>query len=97
MSFDTYVGGHPQGKCRKLKHHTTFCVKQQPPGNTCVTPNFMAKTECIPFCVLGSSFTHKATTSEINSITSIYYIESYYKTYYKTKRSTQRNKAPHHR
>jgi hypothetical protein len=27
----------------------------------------------------GSSFTHKATNSEINSITSVYYIESYYK------------------
>jgi hypothetical protein len=26
--------GHPQGKHRKLKHDTTFCIKQQPPGNT---------------------------------------------------------------
>jgi hypothetical protein len=38
-AFDTYVvkvlGGHPQGGCRKLKHHTKFYVKQQPPGNTC--------------------------------------------------------------
>jgi hypothetical protein len=29
------LGGHPQGKHRTLKHHTTFCIKQQPPGNTC--------------------------------------------------------------
>jgi hypothetical protein len=38
-AFDTYVvkvlGGHPQDKRRKLKHHTTFYVKQQPLGNTC--------------------------------------------------------------
>jgi hypothetical protein len=27
----------------------------------------------------GSSFTHKMTNSEINSITSVYYIVSYYK------------------
>jgi hypothetical protein len=38
-----------------------------------VTPSFKVKTECIPLCVLGSIFTHKATNSEINSITSIYY------------------------
>jgi hypothetical protein len=44
-----------------------------------VTPNFKAKTECIPLCVPGSSFTHKVTNSEINSITSVYYIISYYK------------------
>jgi hypothetical protein len=49
-----------------------------------VTPSFKAKTECIPLCVPGSRFTHKVINSEINSITSIYYIESYYK----TKRST---------
>jgi hypothetical protein len=54
-----------------------------------VTHNFKAKTECIPLCVTRSSFTHKTTNSEINSITSVYYIESYYKAYYKTKRSTQ--------
>jgi hypothetical protein len=42
-----------------------------------VTPNFKAKTECIPLCVPGSSFTHKVTNSEINSITSVYYIVSY--------------------
>jgi hypothetical protein len=38
-AFDTYVvkllGGHQQGKCLKLKHHTTFYVKQQSPDNTC--------------------------------------------------------------
>jgi hypothetical protein len=50
-----------------------------------VTPSFKAKTECIPLCVLGSSFTHKATDSEVNSIAIVYYIESHYKTYYKTK------------
>jgi hypothetical protein len=46
---------------------------------TFVTPGFKAKTKCIPLCVLGSIFTHKVTNSEINSITSVYYIESYYK------------------
>jgi hypothetical protein len=29
------LGAHPKGKRRKLKHHTTFSFKQQPPGNTC--------------------------------------------------------------
>jgi hypothetical protein len=47
----------------------------------------------LPLCVSGSSFTHKATNNKINSITSVYYIESH-KTYYKTKRSKQQNKAP---
>jgi hypothetical protein len=45
----------------------------------CVTQSFKAKTECTPLCVPGSSFTHKATSSEMNSITSVYYIASYYK------------------
>jgi hypothetical protein len=40
-----------------------------------VTPSFKAKTECIPLYVLVSSFTYKATNSEINSITSVHYIE----------------------
>jgi hypothetical protein len=44
-----------------------------------VTPSFKAKTECIPFFVPGSNFTHKVINSEINSITSVYYIISYYK------------------
>jgi hypothetical protein len=44
-----------------------------------VTPNFQAKTECIPLCVPGSSFTHKAINSGINNITSVYYIIPYYK------------------
>jgi hypothetical protein len=39
-AFDTYVvkvlAGHPKGKCQKLKHYTTFKVKQQTTGNTCV-------------------------------------------------------------
>jgi hypothetical protein len=47
--------------------------------------------------VPGSIFTHKATNREINSITSVYYIESYYRAYYKTERPTQRKQAPHHR
>jgi hypothetical protein len=38
-AFDTYVvkvfRGQPKDECRKLKHHTTLCVQQQPPGNTC--------------------------------------------------------------
>jgi hypothetical protein len=38
-NFDMYVvkviGGHPQEKRQKLKHHTTFKVKQQLLGNTC--------------------------------------------------------------
>jgi hypothetical protein len=37
------------------------------------TPSFKAKTKCIPLCVRRSIFTHKATNSEINSITSVYY------------------------
>jgi hypothetical protein len=41
-----------------------------------VTPCFKVKTECIPLCVSGSIFTHKTTNSEINSITSVYNIES---------------------
>jgi hypothetical protein len=42
-------------------------------------------------------FHTKMTNSEINSITSVYFIESNYNAYYKTKWSKQRNKAPHHR
>jgi hypothetical protein len=48
----------------------------KPPAS--VTSSFKAKTECIPLCVW-SSFTHKATNSEINCITSVCYIVSYYK------------------
>jgi hypothetical protein len=40
-----------------------------------VTHSFKAKTESIPLCVPRSSFTRKVTNSEINSITSVYYIE----------------------
>jgi hypothetical protein len=29
------LGGHPQRGRQKLKHHTIFCIQQQPPGNTC--------------------------------------------------------------
>jgi hypothetical protein len=46
---------------------------------TFVTPSFKAKTKCMALCVPRSSFTHKATNSEINNITSVSYIESYYK------------------
>jgi hypothetical protein len=52
-----------------------------------VRPSFKAKTECILLCVLGSSFTYKVTNSKINRITSVYYVESYYRAYYMTKRS----------
>jgi hypothetical protein len=48
-------------------------------SNHSATSSFKAKIECIPLCVPRSSFTHKATNSEINNITSVYYIESYYK------------------
>jgi hypothetical protein len=34
------------------------------------------KMNALPLCVPGSSFTYKVTNSEINSITSVYYIES---------------------
>jgi hypothetical protein len=38
-AFDTYVvkvlGGHPKVNHQALKHHTTFCVKQQPLDNIC--------------------------------------------------------------
>jgi hypothetical protein len=37
-----------------------------------VTPSFKVKYECIPLCVPGLIFTHKATNSEISSITSVY-------------------------
>jgi hypothetical protein len=40
--------GHPKGKHRKLKHHTIFKVKQQPPENTC---GFFV---CINIFVFGS-------------------------------------------
>jgi hypothetical protein len=36
-----------------------------------VTPSFKSKIECIPLCVPGSIFTHKATNSEINYIASV--------------------------
>jgi hypothetical protein len=38
---------------------------------------FLGQTECITLCVPGSSFTHKATNSGTNNITSVYYIVSY--------------------
>jgi hypothetical protein len=38
-AFDTFFvkvdGGHQSGKRRVLKHHTTYHIKQQPPGNSC--------------------------------------------------------------
>jgi hypothetical protein len=37
--FDRYMvkvlGGHPKDGRQKIKYHTTFCVQQQPLGNTC--------------------------------------------------------------
>jgi hypothetical protein len=47
--------------------------------------------------VCQDQLSHIVTNSEENSITSVYYNESYYKTYYKTKRPKQWNKAPCHR
>jgi hypothetical protein len=44
-----------------------------------VTSNFKLKTKCIPLYMPGPSFTHKVINSKINSIISVYYIESYYK------------------
>jgi hypothetical protein len=41
-----------------------------------VTSSFKVKTKCIPLYVSGSIFTHKATNSKINSITSVYYTVS---------------------
>jgi hypothetical protein len=38
------------------------------------------KLNALLLCVPRSSFIHKVTNSETNSITSVYYIESYYKT-----------------
>jgi hypothetical protein len=29
------LGGQPKDKRRKFKHHTTFYIQQQAPGNTC--------------------------------------------------------------
>jgi hypothetical protein len=43
------------------------------PASSTITPSFKVKTECIPLCVPGSIFTHKATNREINCITSVYY------------------------
>jgi hypothetical protein len=42
-------------------------------------PVLRPKLNAFPLCVSGSCFTQKPTNSEINSITSVYYIESYYK------------------
>jgi hypothetical protein len=38
MVFDMYVAkvlGHPKDKHRQFKYHTTFCIQQQAPDNTC--------------------------------------------------------------
>jgi hypothetical protein len=50
---------------------------QHDSDTTFFTPNFKAKTECIPLYVPESSSTYKTTNSKVNSVTSIYYIESY--------------------
>jgi uncharacterized membrane protein len=62
--FDTFVvkvdGGHQPGKCRVLKHHITYHVKQQPPGNSC---GFFV---CINMLCFGSqSFTNVSVSSFI--------------------------------
>jgi hypothetical protein len=66
------VGGSSPRPLYKVPHGRTHTLSQ---------PVFKAKTKCIPLCVPGSSFTHKATNSGINSITSAYYIVSYYKNF----------------
>jgi hypothetical protein len=63
-AFDTFVikvdGGHQPGKRRVLKHHTTYHVKQQPPGNSC---GFFV---CINMLYFGSqSFTNVSVSSFI--------------------------------
>jgi hypothetical protein len=35
MNMVKVLGGHPKDKHRWLKHHTSFCVQEQAPGNTC--------------------------------------------------------------
>jgi hypothetical protein len=67
-----------EGYCPSMKWLATLLSK-----DLCrtVTTSFKAKTECIALCVSGSSFTHTVTNSEVNSITSVYYIDSYYKTF----------------
>jgi hypothetical protein len=51
-TFDTHMvkvlRGHPQDGRRKLKHHTTFYVQQQPLGNTC---NFYVCINMVTFGV----------------------------------------------
>jgi hypothetical protein len=51
------------------------------PSHPVLRPELNALSLCVPV----SNFTYKATNSEVNNRTSVYYIESYYKTYYKTK------------
>jgi hypothetical protein len=55
----------------------TAAIYKTPFRMTTITPSFYTKTECLPLCVPRSGFTHKETNSEINSITSVYYIVSY--------------------
>jgi hypothetical protein len=62
-----------------LANKVNILMEKSITGVCVVTPNFKAKTECIPLCVPGLSFTHKVTNSEINSIISVYCIVSYYK------------------
>jgi hypothetical protein len=81
----------PQSQALKVFKHFILAFQEENPRATRivinndknipldVTPSFKAKTKCIPLCVPGSRFTHKVTNSEINSITSVYYIKSYYK------------------
>jgi hypothetical protein len=58
-----------------------------------VIADFKTKTECTPLCMPGSSFTHKATNSGINNITSIYYIVSYDKNLLQVQKGLSSGKA----
>jgi hypothetical protein len=59
------LGGQPKRERRKVKHHTTFCVQQQPSDNTCDFYVFLnkvafgaaelrCKCKCIYFTLLST-------------------------------------------
>jgi hypothetical protein len=66
----------PETNMENERVKVKFCSKRVKAKNLCVTPSFKTKIEYIHLCMPGSSFTHKVTNSEINSINSIYYIKS---------------------
>jgi hypothetical protein len=87
-AFDTYMvkvlGGNPKDKCRKLKHHTTFYIQQQAPGNTCgfhlylnmvafaVQLESRCKCKCIYFTLLSMFMIKYAYSSFANTHFSFY-------------------------